>query len=232
MRLRPSDSGPRLAVGVQGSGKSYGQRRDIERAAETRPLMVCDLTGEWGDYEPPPHLRVVGARSVERAVKEIEDNGAQLVVVQPEEEELVAADRMCEWALWRGRERRAGVVFPEAHDLFPISSKLPKHVRKCVKASRHHGVAFFADTQRLAELNTAIRSAAWGGELRLYAFSDDVDLRVLRPPALREAVERIFAEHFSRALACCFEGCAKCAKHRGYFVTGGGPGPFPIERDE
>jgi len=231
MRLRPSDSGPRLAAGAQGSGKSRGQRKDIERAAPSYPLMVCDLTGEWEAYEPPPHLRVVGTRSVERAVKEIEENGAQLVIVQPTEDELVAADRICEWAMWRGRERRAGVVFPEAHDIFPIGSKLPKHVRKCVKAARHHGVSFFADTQRPAELHTAIRSAASAAEFRVYAMWDDVDLRALRPQGLREAVERIYREHFQYALACCFEACAKCAKHRGYFVTAG-PGPFEIERDE
>lgn len=236
MRLRPSDAGPRLAVGVQGSGKSYGQRRDIERAAESYPLIVLDTNGEWEEYEPPPQLRVVGARTVARAVHEIEENGAALVVVQPDDADdpLTAADQMCEWAIWRGRARRSGVVFPEAHDLFPMSVKLPRHVRKVVKRARHFGVGLFCDTQRLAELNASITSAASTAELRLYAFWADTDLKAaanLGGKGLRETVMRIYVEHFRHAVACCFSGCSRCAKHRGYFVTAGPP-PHEIERDD
>jgi len=231
MRLRPNDSGPRLAVGVQGSGKSYGQGRDVERAAASYPVMVCDTTGEWADYEPPPTLRAIGTRSVERAAQHVTE-GVQLVVVQPKGDPLEAAEAICTWAL--AHDTKAGVVFPEAHDLFPMGSKLPKHVRKCVKAARHWGVSFFADTQRLAELHPAITSAAAAAELRLYAFWADTDLKAVQRlggPSLREAVVQVYVEHFQLAISCCFDGCAKCAPHRGWFVTAGPP-PHRIERDE
>jgi len=233
MRLRPSEPGPRLAVGVQGSGKSHGQGVDVVRGAHDYPLMVLDTNEEWSDFEPPELLRVVMTRTVGRAVQEIEEHGAQLVIVQPDDDAdpLTLADQMCEWAIWHAGV--AGVVFPEAHDLFPMGSKLPKHVRKAVKRARHKRVAFFADTQRLAELHPAITSAASVAELRLYAFWAPTDLKAVQDlggPALRDAVVRIYTEHFQKATACCFEGCARCARHRGYFVTAG-PGPHVIDRD-
>jgi hypothetical protein len=233
MRLRPSEAGPRLAVGVQGSGKSHGMGKDVVRGAQSYPAIVLDTNEEWSDFEPPEGLRAVATRTVARAVKEIEENGAQLVIVQPDDADdpLVLADQICEWAIWH--KGIAGVVFPEAHDLFPMGSKLPKYVRKAVKRARHFRVAFFADTQRLAELHPAITSAASVAELRLYAFWAPTDLKAVQDlggPALRDAVVRIYTDHFQRATECCFEGCARCAKHRGYFVTAG-PGPHRIERD-
>jgi hypothetical protein len=181
--MRDDEPGIRLSIGVSGAGKTHGIREDVYRAARAGlPVLVIDRMCEWerGD---------AGARDVATAARHVE-SGARLVVVRPSDA-VAAAEEACAWA--RDYPGAAGVAIPEAHRVAPSSSKLPEALEDVACAWRHHRVALWVDTQRIALLSRTITEQA--RSIRLYAIVGDLDSRVV-------------AELGGRELADCVHACA------------------------
>lgn len=164
--MRPGESGIRLAIGVSGAGKTHGIKGEVYAAARLHPVIVIDRMHEWSRGDG-------WARDVGTAAKMIKD-GARLVIVRPPDA-VAAAEQACAWA--RDYPGLAGVAIPEAHRVAPNASKLAIPVEDVACAWRHHKVALWLDTQRIALLSRTLTEQA--REIRLYAIVGDLDTRVV-----------------------------------------------------
>ena len=166
--LRPTDAGIRLAVGVSGSGKTYGVTNDVKRAAASgMPVMVIDRMREWT-------VGHAGVTTIEAGAKAAE-KGAKLIIVRPRDF-VAAVEEACAWAI--AQPGVAGVAVPEAHGALPNSMRLSGAVEDVATAWRHHKVALWCDTQRLALINRTVTEQAC--ELRIYAVRGELDMRVVK----------------------------------------------------
>lgn len=220
MTLRPTDAGLRLAIGVPGAGKTFGIMRDVYQAARMGvPCIVIDQTHEWKRAD-------ACVRTVAAAVAALDAKKARLVIVRADDD-TAAAEEACAWAVI-GREQAAsrglgvrGVVFPEAHNLFPSEGRLQPYSKKVATAWRHFHVAAWCDTQRPALLSRTVVDLA--GEVRVYAVTGDVDHKALAGIGGRELSE---AAH---------EACARMESgKRGWHVTLGliRKGPYKLAGGE
>lgn len=173
--MLPHEPGLRLAVGCSRSGKTYGMRRDVTRASEKIPVLVVDRLCEWVEFPASIAKRVALVSRVESAEKHIAA-GKSLIVVQTKDAAGAAADA-CAWA--RDRRGVAGVAVPEAHRAWPNGTPLPEAVEDVACAWRHHKVALWADTQRLAKLHKDLTEQASACELRIYAVLGVRDRKVI-----------------------------------------------------
>lgn len=175
--MLPHEPGIRLAVGVSRSGKTFGMERDVTRASERIPVVVIDRLAEWGRNGFPPDVaqRTAIVSSFDRVQRALE-RGKRLVVVRSVDARA-DAERACEWA--RDRAGVAGVAIPEAHRCFPNAGNLPRSVEDVACAWRHHEVAIWLDTQRLAKLHKDLTEQASACELRLYAILGARDRKVI-----------------------------------------------------
>lgn len=169
--------GVRLAVGVSGSGKTYGLRREIYTATTTHPVLVIDPMREW--RTAPPSCAPVGVRSVRDAIKAV-DSGARLVVIETSDV-VTDAEQACQWARSRGD---CGVAMPEAHRIAPNGDRLSGALDACATAWRHYRVTLWLDTQRIALLHKTLTEQA--SEIRLHAVFGVRDLAVIREWGGRE----------------------------------------------
>lgn len=182
-----------LSVGVSGSGKTYGMRRGIFRAARRMPIAVIDRMREWNEV-PADLVRVTrGARSVEEA-REWFKNGMRLVIVRDDRTDVAnQLDAACKWAIRYPGE--AGVACPEAHRACPLNKPLPHYVEIALTQWRHHRVWLWLDTQRMPLLSkTATEQAT---VLKLYTIVGVRDLSVIEQtygPDCRASVEACAAK--------------------------------------
>lgn len=165
-----------LSVGVSGSGKTYGVRAAVFRAARTHPVIVIDRMAEWENVPVDLARRtkgVIGLREAREAVKA----GYRLVIVRDSRSDVAQLfDRACRWAIrYPGL---AGVACPEAHRACPNGTPLPADVEIAVTQWRHHKVALWLDTQRVPLLSRTVTEQAT--LLNLYAIVGDRDLSVVR----------------------------------------------------
>lgn len=185
--MNPGEPGIRLAVGVSGAGKTHAIRADVYAAAKIHPVMVLDRMHEWtrGD---------AGARTVAEGAKAVQ-KGARLVIVRPSDI-VSAAEDACAWA--RDYSGMAGVAIPEAHRAAPNQKPLPTALEDVACAWRHHRVALWLDTQRLALINRTLTEQA--RETRLFAIVGDLDLRAVSELGGKELVGavRLCAERLAR----------------------------------
>lgn len=216
-----------ISIGRSGSGKTYGIRQQLYRAARRIPIVALDLMGEW---TPKPGV-VVGlprdlarvtcvVSSVEKATRYIE-RGARLAIVQPPSSTEVTdvAEEACAWAWRRNASSVRGVAIPEAHRVAP-QGKLSPAIGAVVTAWRHGRVAAWLDTQRFALLNrTAIEQAT---ETRIHA----VGRRD------REAIAKDFgADELNAALAECARRMRAGQPGWHVKVDIAADGPFDLERE-
>lgn len=179
--LAPNEPGIRLSIGVSGAGKTYGVTRDVYRAAQAgTPVLVIDRMHEWtrGD---------AGARTIADAAKHVE-RGARLVIVRPADV-VAASEDACAWA--RDFDGVAGVAIPEAHRACPNAGRLSPAIDDVATAWRHHRVALWLDTQRIALLNRTLTEQA--RVIRLYAIVGDLDTRVVSELGGRELAAAVRA---------------------------------------
>lgn len=175
--MRKAEPGLFVRVGVSASGKTYGVRESVYTAVRAgMPVMVLDRMREWGRVPRDLGDLVAGARSV-AALAAAAAGGARLLIVRPPSGELeVAAAEACAWA--RDVAGVAGVAIPEAHAVMPKHGRLEPACEDVVTAWRHHHVALWVDTQRLALLSSHVVELA--RELHLHAMVGKRDLMVLR----------------------------------------------------
>ena len=174
--MQPGDAGIRLAVGVSGSGKTYGLTQDAKESARLgMPIIVLDRMREWT-------VGHAGTTTVEKAAQYVE-KGARLVIVRAPDF-YAAVEEALAWA--RDYKGVAGVVVPEAHGAFPNSARLQGAAEDVATAWRHHKVALWCDTQRLSLINRTITEQA--DELRIYTVRGELDMRVVKEIGGKELV--------------------------------------------
>ena len=175
------DNGPglRLSVGVSGSGKTHGLRRQVYRAVLSGvPVMVLDRMREWTTL-PPEVAKVAVGVTPESGVQLARawlDEGARLVIVQTRdvERDTILA---CEWA--RDNPKHCGIALTEVHRAAPnTGAPLPSALEDVALAWRHHHVSFWCDTQRLSLCNRTFTEQV--RELRVHAVGGERDLMRLR----------------------------------------------------
>lgn len=176
--MLPHEPGLRVAVGVSGSGKSYTQRIEALAASERIPVIVVDTMKEWAKPDgssiiPASHADIAaGANDINVAIKHVA-NGKRLIILQPPDEQILATARAA--AVWAQQYPGvAGLVIPEAHNVAPVTH-IPIEIDRIATAWRHHKVAMWCDTQRIARLNHAITDNA--RELRIFAQWSELDLK-------------------------------------------------------
>lgn len=224
MLLHPTDSGLSLAVGLQGSGKSFGMGDSYQKSARAgMDVIVVDRNCEVRTIPPDlaPLACVVPTTAVARRALRA---GKRLVYVQPAtSSDFEQVWDACRWAM---EKRRAGLVrgvaFPEAHDFAPNEQRvLDESLSELVAKWRHRDARAWFDTQRLSMLNATLYNACFGGEVRVYAQRGPRDIDIVKQlggAAMAAGVLKC-ADRFDIARRCCGKGCARCAKHRGFFVT-------------
>lgn len=222
MLLHPTDSGLSLAVGLQGSGKSHGMGASYQASARAgMDVVVIDRNCEVRSV--PPDIRAASVPTMAVARRALRA-GVKLVIVQPAaSSDFEQVWDACRWVM---EKRRAGVVrgvaFPEAHDFAPNEQRqLDPALSELVAKWRHRDARAWFDTQRLSMLNATLYNACFGGEVRVYAQRGPRDIDIVRQLGGAKMAEGVLrcADHFDIARRCCGKGCARCAKHRGYFVT-------------
>jgi hypothetical protein len=175
------DTGPglRLSVGVSGSGKTYGLRKQVFRAIRAGvPVMALDRLREWQTL-PPDIARLAVGVTPETGVKLAAEwlaSGARLVIVQTRdvEKDIVSA---CEWA--RDTPGHCGVATSEVHRAAAnTGAPLVEALEDVALAWRHHLVSFWCDTQRLSLCHRTLTEQM--RELRVYATGGERDLQRLR----------------------------------------------------
>lgn len=168
--MLPHEPGLRVNVGVSGAGKTHYLRNDACAAAHHIPVIVIDAMHEW-DYVPDALVPVTkGALTVDDAVRQI-NAGARMVIVRPDNH-VAAAARAAWWA--QTYPGVAGIVIPEAHNVAPVSGPVPVEIDRVATAWRHHKVAMWCDTQRIARLHHSITDNA--REMRVFAQWGDADM--------------------------------------------------------
>lgn len=216
-----------ISIGRSGSGKTFGIRRQLYRAARRIPIVVLDFMGEWTPSPGkivglPPELGRVTCvvSSVEKAARYIE-RGARLAIVQPAQSTEIAdvAEEACAWAWRRNARDVRGIAIPEAHRVAP-QGKLTPAIQAVITAWRHGRVAAWLDTQRFALLNrTAIEQAT---ETRIHA----VGRRD------RETIAKDFgADELDAALAECARRMRAGQPGWHVKVDIAADGPFDLERE-
>lgn len=137
------------------------------------PIMVLDRMCEWGSVPQSLASVTVGCQTIPQAIEHAR-RGKRLIIVRPTDV-VAASEAACAWA--RDYRGIAGVAIPEAHRVAPNVNKLPLAIDDVATAWRHHRVALWLDTQRIALLNRTLTEQA--RELRLYAIVGDRDLSVV-----------------------------------------------------
>lgn len=194
--------GPELhaAVGISGSGKTYGIRRQVLATCAARvPVIVVDTIKDahWRTLPRPLLKRAAGFAETQCTAERVTsalDKGALLVVVRPSyEAALDVAEAMAGVA--RDWPTLCGVAIPEAHRIAPNGRPMPPAIGDVVTAFRHHKVRAWFDSQRLALLNTSITELA--RDLRIYTIRGRRDFAAAREigdeplvAALRDCAER------------------------------------------
>lgn len=177
--------GVKLAVGVSGSGKTYGLRQEVYAATRERPVIVIDPMREWRTAPAECAPKGVQTVSGKGGAVDAVNNGARLVVVETSDV-VKDAELACEWARQRGD---CGVALPEAHRIAPNGDRLSGALDACATAWRHYRVSLWLDTQRLALLHKTLTEQA--SEIRIHAVFGPRDLSVIKEwggNALVEAV--------------------------------------------
>lgn len=196
--------GLHVSVGVSGSGKTFGIRRDIASAVRAgMPVVAIDRMKEWDEVPADLVSMTAGATNAlpREAMARTLAAGRRLLVLRYDPsrpgaltDPIAAAIDACAWA----REHRgaAGVALPEAHRVAPVMPvKLPPDIEEIATCWRHHQVALWADTQRLANLNKTVLENA--RDVRLYAMVGPRDLAAAEElasgmaPLVREAGARL-----------------------------------------
>ncbi len=171
--MQPNEPGLRVAIGVSGSGKTVGVTTDAHAAARSMPVLVLDSMREF--VSVPDDLRpyTAGTHDIKKAIEHL-NAGKRFVVLLPTKENIVSyAAKGAEWA-----ERYpglAGLVIPEAHHIAPVTGPVSLEIDRIATQWRHHNVAFWCDTQRIARLHHSITDNA--REMKLYAQWGDADLK-------------------------------------------------------
>lgn len=166
-------AGISLSIGVSGSGKTYGLRRQVFRAASTMPILIIDRMREWNAVPRALAKRTAGYHAIADALADDGPSTLRIVRTRNLEADFQAA---CEWAYATDRPR--GVACSEAHRVLPNASRLQGAIEDCVTAWRHRNVTLWLDTQRLSLLNRTTTEQAT--DLRLYAIAGDLDRRTIR----------------------------------------------------
>jgi hypothetical protein len=224
-----------VSVGVSGSGKTHGVKKQVFRAvAEGMSVVVIDRTREWTSV-PASLSGVTALVSSVDAARARFAAGARLAIVGCTSKDLakqVAA--ACAWAGEKGPgdTRREGlprgVAIPEAHRVLPNVGGLvggAEAIDDCVTAFRHANALLWLDTQRFAKLNrTAVEQAE---TIRVYACGPRDVGAVAEDFATRE-----HAPELEAAIRKC--GARKKAKQPGWYIeleqTAVLP-PFELQRE-
>jgi hypothetical protein len=152
-------------------------------AAKRIPVIVIDRLCEWT-------VGHEGATSVAEAVQHIE-RGRRLVIVRPPDPTppdwtILEASAAARWA--KRYPDTAGVAVPEAHRVLPNGGRLPEVWDDVTCAWRHHGVAVWLDSQRLAKLHKDVTEQAAASDLRIFAILGERDLETARELGGRDLV--------------------------------------------
>lgn len=178
-----------LSVGVSGSGKTYGMRRAIFRAARRMPVIVIDRMREWNEVPAELSKHTQGVRTV-REARHVLNGGRppRLVIVRDDKTDVAdQLDDACKWAIRYAGE--AGVACPEAHRACPLNKPLPHYVEIALTQWRHHRVWLWLDTQRMPLLSkTATEQAT---VLNLYTIVGVRDLSVIEQTYGRDCRARV-----------------------------------------
>lgn len=190
--MNDADPGIRLAVGVSGSGKTYGITRQLYRAAETIPIVVIDRLREWRSMPPQLKGKAALVSSMDDARRLFERGGTLAILTARDDYERHASEAFrwaCEHTIpgRRPADSPAGVAIPEAHSIFPNGDRLTGWADEVACRWRHHGVALWLDTQRISLINRTLTEQA--RELRVYAVSGSLDLRALKEYGGKELAE-------------------------------------------
>ncbi len=169
------EPGIRLAVGVCGSGKTFGTRMQVFRAACRIPVIVLDRTHEWVDFPRALAPRVAIVSSVDAARAAVE-RGSCIVVVRVDAKSIQKeVERACTWVGEKGpnglrREGTRGICIPEAHRVMPNVGGIvggSHAIDDAITAWRHANAAIWLDTQRFAKV--AYTAVELSEEVRVYA---------------------------------------------------------------
>lgn len=184
--MNPAEPGIRLNIGISGTGKTYCIRGQVYRSAAHMPIMVLDRMCEWSSVPASLAPYTAGCQTVAQGIEHAK-RGKRLIVVRPQDI-VSASNEACIWA--RDYKGVAGVAIPEAHRVCPnMQNSLPQAIDDVATAWRHHKVALWLDTQRIANLNRTLTEQA--RELKLFSIVGDRDLKVVSEIGGSELVAKI-----------------------------------------
>lgn len=187
-RVERIEPGLRLSIGVSGSGKTFGLRRQVYMAIrQGTPVIALDRLKEWKTLPGDVAKLAVGVEGgtdrIAAAARWVE-KGARLVIVRVSSESIKQDfENVCAWA--RDNPAHCGIAVSEAHRVAPNSSApLPEAVEDVALAWRHHVVSLWTDTQRLSLLHRTFTEMV--RELRVYGVGGELDGARLRELGGRE----------------------------------------------
>lgn len=214
--IRPGEAGMRVLVGVSGAGKTHTVKRLVFQACAYHPVIVLDGMKEWSEVPGELGSTTAGALDIGQAIARVQE-GKRLVIVRPQRGQLATvAEQVCQWAV--DANGLVGVAMPEAHNVAPNGKPLPPALQDIATAWRHHKVALWADTQRIALLSRTITENA--RELRVFATMGDADLDTVRGLAWGRSGSDLFnaVVQCAEKLSACVCPSPNCNAH-GYHVV-------------